>query len=93
MDILIIAFIFYIMYYGYLTRFRIPKAEKFMYRNIELCSEWDERHIKELVNKKEISSFDWFYKKHPSFVRLIFSFRPLSLDQWFNKKDLQKLFN
>ena len=36
------------------------------------------------------SAFDWFADKH-SYLRLLFSFKPLTLECWFTKDELRKI--
>lgn len=92
---ILLSFISMLVFYAILfyIQYRTKKAHQFMKRNIELCYDWSMNHIREIVEGKEQSAFDWFYPKQPPLNKLVFSYRPITLDEWFDKKDLAKLFN
>ena len=58
-----------------------------------LCYEWSMNNLQEIINGNEQSAYVWFYSKMPQFDVLLTSERPLTLDEWFEKDDLKKLFD
>lgn len=64
-----------------------------MLLTIYLCYKWDKANLNLISIKEENSAFYWLYNNCPSYTKLVFSFKPLKLEYWYDKKDLEKLFN
>lgn len=72
---------------------RNNRVLKFRVELIDKCAEWSVRHIDEICEGREISAFDWFYPKLPSYNAMVFSFKPLTMENYFNPQDIEKINN
>lgn len=90
--LLVITVTFLLFGWVYLMN-RSFKVVNFITRINGLCYDWAQKRLVDIALNNEKSPYDWFYRaKVPSYWKLLFSFRPLTMDEWFDKKDLQKLF-
>jgi hypothetical protein len=72
--------------------FRNGEVYRFSDMVSRLAHKWSERHISEICSGKEISAWHWFYRRLPSYGRLLFSFKPLELESFFTKEEINKIF-
>lgn len=59
---------------------------RFAKRIAKMSYDYNLRHL--LTDNDD--AFDWFTGKH-SYLRLLFSFKPLTLECWFTKDELRKI--
>ena len=74
--------------YGFFRNFRVLKFRTTL---INMTGDWCRRHIDDLVKETEVSAFEWFFPKLPSYAQMMFSFRPLKLEEWASEEDIKKL--
>lgn len=106
MTFLIIMCIFYTIM-GFVD-IRLRKIKDFQMFIIEKCAEYDVRRIRELkqtspelidTQEKTLNwldkntALDWYYKKVPGTLRLLFSRKKLNLSCWMPEELNQKLLN
>lgn len=65
-------------------------VNKFCQKVINLCYEHNHRRIDESLNYG--SAYDWFYDKH-SYFKLLLSFKPLKLEYWWTKEEIERLMS
>lgn len=63
---------------------------KFRGKIIDLCHEHNIRKLKEGLDYE--SAYEWFYDKH-SYYKMVFSFKPLELEYWWTKEEIERLMN
>lgn len=69
--------------------FRNDKVFKFCRTLIEYSYEYSIRRVNELNFDYE-DPYDWFACKH-TYDRMLFSFKPLKLEYWFTKEELEEI--
>ena len=62
---------------------RIEKARDLRSLLIDMCYEWS------IKNKQ--NAFEWCYDRLPSYGRMIYSFRPLTIEEWVPLDQLEVL--
>jgi len=82
---------------GIFTNLFIVRTQKvYQFRNYitDLCYSKSIKDLDNLgVNNYE-SAYEWFYhKKVPSYDEMLFSFKPLKLENWFDKEDIERLLS
>lgn len=73
-----------IIVYSYEIR-RIDKVYKFRSFIIDLCYEYALKH-------KDLTSYERFHGKY-TFDQMVYSFKPLTLEAWFSKEEIDDLMN
>lgn len=53
-----------------------------------MCYEYEDRHMFDSHD----FSYKWFHGKY-SYSQMVFSFRPLKLENWYTKEELEKIRN
>lgn len=71
--------------------YRLPKAFRFCHHVGLLAVDYGNRHIWEIVQDRSQNPFDWFTPQRPAFEELLFSFKPLTLEAWFDEDILKKI--
>lgn len=64
---------------------RVDKVHKFRSHIIDLCYEYALKH-------NDITSYKRFYGKY-TFDQMTYSFKPLKLEAWFSKEEIDDLMN
>lgn len=64
--------------------YRNDKVLQFSFMIIDMCHEYAVRH------NYALDAYDWFDGKH-SYEKMLFSFKPLTLEAWFTKEELDKI--
>lgn len=72
---------------------RNKRVFEFYSRNLDIYYDWCMRHTKEIVEGKEDDLLELFTKTHPTYEKMLYSFKPLKLENWIDKKTLEKLFS
>jgi hypothetical protein len=54
---------------------------------LDICAEYLYRHADSNIN-----DVDWFVDKHTD-KKLLFSIKPLKLEYWYTKEELDKIYN
>lgn len=84
----IIAIIVFLLAVYILRRNR--KVYKFVTDINELCYKHDLRRIEDKTYYKSVSAYYWFGNKY-SYERYVFSFKPLKLENWFTKEEIERI--
>lgn len=91
----ILACLILILIYSFYCLHRIYEVYKFRNKIIDLCYEYNRRHIisdyfEQFHTGK--SAYDWFLHKYSS-EDMVFSFKKLKLESWYTEKEINKLLN
>lgn len=92
MKYLIIGLILLLLYVVYLW-FRNIKTATLLYKINQMCGDYSTRHISD---KDYISAHEWFplFKDVNSiYTKMLFSLKPLKIENWISEEDLDKLNN
>lgn len=89
-QLLAITFIF-VTAFIFRQNARNIKVRNFCRYVVGLGKEWDMRHIDEIYAGKELSAYEWLLPAMPTYERMLFSYRPLTLERWIDKKIIEKL--
>ena len=65
---------------------------KFTRKIIDLCFKHNRRRIEETFGGDYESAYKWFFSKY-SYEKFLFSFKPLKLEYWYTKEEIEKLMS
>lgn len=65
---------------------------KFGSKIIDLCYKHNLRRIDKTWGGDYESAYDWFYHKY-SYGKFLFSFKPLKLEYWYTKEEIDRLMS
>ena len=65
---------------------------KFTRKIIDLCSNHNRRRKEESFGGDYESAYKWFFSKY-SYEKFLFSFKPLKLEYWYTKEEIEKLMS
>lgn len=83
--VLVLLIVLWIMC-GYILA-RTFLVGKFRHKVINLCYEYNLRNL-----LSDDSAFDWFYDK-VSYNKMLYSFKPLELEYWWTKEEIERLMS
>lgn len=72
---------------------RNKKVYKLRIRILDLCEDYNKRHIDEIFRGEDEGAHNWLYRKLPSYEDMLISFKPLKLETYITEEDYQKLIN
>lgn len=84
--IMIILFTILLIYTSYIKR--NYEVHKFRFYLIDLCSNYA---VKKIANSEDWN-YDKFLNKY-SHKKMLYSFKPLKLENWFTKEEIDELLN
>lgn len=80
-----------IIWYKYLD-YRDKKICDFRAMIAGLCLEYDIRHLQHEDIYQFMYSEHWFLNKY-NYEQMLFSIKPLKLEYWYTKEELDKIYN
>lgn len=72
---------------------RNKKVYKLRIRILDLCEDYNKRHIDEIFRGEDEGAHNWLYRKLPSYEDMLISFKPLKLETYITEEEYQKLIN
>lgn len=72
---------------------RNHKVLNFRLHLIRLQYEWSERYMTEIGLEQEEFAHIWFNYGKVSYDKMLYSFKPLKIEVWYDKKLVDKLLN
>ena len=69
---------------------RVEEVSKFFHMLGDMAYDYNMRHIEQLTLDKIGEVYKWFADKY-TFRQLLYSSRPLTLEEWYTKEELEKI--
>lgn len=79
-----------LLFLAYLS-IRNKKVYDFRSELNEKCYEWSMRHLHEIGYNGVVDAYEWFMKRIPGYMRMLFSFKKLTMSEWFHEDAIRKL--
>ena len=69
---------------------RIEEVSKFLHMLGDMAHDYNVRHIEQLTLDKVGEVYEWFADKY-TFQQLLYSSRPLTLEEWYTEEELKRI--
>jgi hypothetical protein len=73
--------------------FRNKKVYTFRLKLIDMCGNYNMRHIDDYKINTDTDAFTWLYRKLPSYNKMLFSFKSLKIESYITEEHYEKLIN
>ena len=77
----------------FILMYRNSKTYGLRIKVLNLCREYNNRNINEILSNKKKSSLTWFYDELPSYNTMVMSFKKLEIESFMSDEDIDKLIN
>jgi hypothetical protein len=78
---------------GLFVLFRNQKVSTFRGKLIDMCGDYNMRHIEDWEIGNDVDAFVWLYGTLPTYTEMLYSFKPLKLGSYITKEQYERLIS